>query len=72
MIKFSSKHFTINKTDGKPEMKIIPVFLLGMFLTACGGGGGGGNDSGSASATVDLSTPQGYFTARVSEKHHPE
>ena len=50
------------------KLKIILSFLLGMLLTACGGGGGGGgSDSDSSSTAADLSTPQGYFTARVSE-----
>ncbi|MGA1713143.1 MAG: hypothetical protein ACO4CS_17810, partial [bacterium] len=50
------------------KLKITFVFLLGMFLSACGGGGGGGGGSDSNSeAAVDLSTPQGYFAARVSE-----
>ena len=44
----------------KMKLKITFVFLLGMFLGACGGGS---SDSG---AGEDLSTPQGYFTARVS------
>ena len=47
----------------KLKLGITSVFLLGMFLSACGGGGGGSSDSG---AGEDLSTPQGYFTARVS------
>ena len=38
-----------------------------MLLTACGGGGGGGGGDSNSEAAVDLSTPQGYFTARVSE-----
>ncbi|MFZ8921290.1 MAG: hypothetical protein ACO20P_17750, partial [bacterium] len=50
------------------KLKITFVFLLGMFLSACGGGGGGGGGSDSNSeAAVDTSTPQGYFAARVSE-----
>ena len=51
----------------KLKLKITFLLLLGMFLNACGGGGGGGgSDSDSSSTAADLSTPQGYFTARVS------
>ncbi|MGA0860519.1 MAG: hypothetical protein ACO3R2_13215, partial [bacterium] len=57
----------------KMKLKITFVFLLGMFLSACGGGGGGGggssaenNPAASSSEEITVGDPLVFFKAKIS------
>ncbi|MEL0157812.1 MAG: hypothetical protein VXA48_02665, partial [Deltaproteobacteria bacterium] len=57
----------------KLKLKITFLFLLGIFLSACGGGGGGGggssagnNPEASPSEEITVGEPLDFFKANIS------